>query len=106
MAVMRTLDKCFDLGGTKASCKGLASEKHPSKSSTLHGPVVWNQKALKRCKDLDLGVCLPAIIPNTSLAQAVLEQSLEEATPITNQGNKNHTSSLLRFRDTRTFSVW
>lgn len=97
---MRTLDKCFDLGCTKASCKGLASRKHPSKSRALHGSVFGYQKALKRCKDLDRGVCLSTIIPNTSLAQAELEQSLEKATPMINQGNKNHTSSLLRFRDT------
>lgn len=108
MAVMRTLDKYFDLGCTKASCKGLASRKHPSKSRTLHEPVAGYQKALKRCKDLDPGVCLSTIIPNTSLAQAVLEQSLEKATPMINQGNKNHTSSLPRhqFCTARTFSLW
>lgn len=98
--MIRTLNKCFDLGCIETSCKGLASGKHPSKSRMLHQPVVGYQKALKRCKDLDLGVCLPTIIPKTFLAQAVLEQSLEEATPMINQGNKNHPSSLLRCRDT------
>lgn len=98
--MIRTLDKCFDLGCTKASCKGLALGKHPSKSRALHGPIVGYEKALRRCKDLDLGVCFPGVIPNTFLAKAVLEQSLEEATSMINQGNKNRTSSPLRFRDT------
>ena len=95
MAVIRTLSTRFDLRCPKASCRGLVSEKHPAKSRTFYG----YQKVLNRGKDLDLGICLPGIIPNTFLAQAVLEQSLEEAIPTIKQGNRTHTSSLLRFRD-------
>lgn len=76
MAVIRTLDKYFDWGS-----------------------VVGYHKALIRCKDPDAGVCLPVMIPNTFLAEAELEQSLEEATPMINQGNKSLTFPLLRFRD-------
>lgn len=83
--------------------------RHPAKvwlqENALQNPEHYTclylvTKSAKRCKDLDLGICLPGIIPDTFLPQAVLEQSLEEATLMINQGNKNHTSSLLRFRDT------